>query len=113
MSIVERFRAEWRHAFAIESADDECSDAEREMVERLADFIVRRGLSAPALMALEAGRPLNFIGSQLLVFLTPFATLVFSRKEYGRFVNLLERRHSIDLIVDAIAKRESEMQRDG
>ena len=62
----------------------------------------------PRPMALEACRPLNFLGSQALTFLAPFATLVFSRDEYQRFTRMLERRQSIDLLAEAIAQRESQ-----
>jgi hypothetical protein len=85
---------------------DELSPEEREMVERLAGFVVRRRMSGPALMVLESGRPLNFVGSQVLVFLAPFAKLVFSPLEYDRFVSLLEKRQGIDLLIEAIGRRE-------
>lgn len=113
MSIFERIRAQWQHAFAIASPGAAWDEADRELVDKLASFIVRRGLSVPALMVLESSRPINFLGSQLLAFLEPFATLVFSRVEYARFVRLLEQRDSVDLIMDAIAKSESETNAHG
>jgi hypothetical protein len=113
MSILTRIKSEWKHAFAIARADGEWDEADRELVARMADIVVRRGLSAPISMALESVRPLNFIGSQVLAFLTPFATLVFSREQYERFVLLMERRESVDLLIDAIAKRESETELNG
>ena len=51
---------------------------------------------------------MNFLGSQALTFLSPFATLVFSRDEYERFTRMLERRQCIDLLAEAIAQRESQ-----
>ena len=113
MSILTRIKSEWKHAFAIARADGEWDEADRELVARMADIVVRRGLSAPISMALESVRPLNFIGSKVLAFLTPFATLVFSREQYERFVLLMERRESVDLLIDAIAKRESETELNG
>lgn len=97
-----------RHAFAVK--DEEAGDfdaEERQLAERVATFIVRRRMTAPAVMLLESGRPLNFLGSQLLAFLSPFATLLFSSEEYDRFVRFLEKRSSIDLILDAIEEAES------
>lgn len=113
MSIIEQIKAEWKHAFVVEHSDQEWDEADREMVVRLADIVVRRGLSGPVLMALESARPLNFIGSQVLIFLTPFATLVFSREQYERFAHVMERRESVDLLIDAIARRESETESNG
>ena len=65
-------------------------------------------MAAPALMVLETSRPFNFIGSQFLTFLSPFLTLVFSPPEYERFVRFLEKRRSIELMIDKILERENE-----
>ncbi len=105
---VNNIKAWWRHAFAVEDPQEGWSAEDRELAERLADLIVRRRLGGAALMALEAGRPCNFLGSQALIFLTPFATLVFSADEYERFARMLERRQSIDLLLEALTRRESE-----
>ena len=107
MSILEQIKWHWRHAFTI-PRPVEWNDDDQALIEKLAAFVVRRGLSAPAMMILESSRPINFLGSQVLAFIGPFATLVFSRDEYDRFVRLLERRECVDLIMDAIAKLESE-----
>ena len=109
MSQINNIRAWWRHAFAVEDPQADWSQADRDLVDRLAEFIVRRRLGAAASMALEAGRPFNFLSSQALTFLAPFATLVFSTAEYERFTRLLERRLSVDLLLEAIARRESEI----
>jgi hypothetical protein len=107
MSRLARLSAWLAHAFAVEGAGEGLAPEDGELVARLAEFVVRRHLTAPALAVLESGRPLNFIGSQALVFLAPFATLVFSAAEYERFARLLEKRRSIDLIIEAIVERES------
>ena len=92
----------WSHAFEVEPDTGEFTDEARELIDRLASFVVRRGMVTPALLVLESGRPLNFVGSQMLAFLAPFLTFVFSPPEYDRFVLLLEKRKSIDLIIEAI-----------
>ncbi len=107
MSILEQIKVHWHHAFAMPNTGATWDAADRALVDKLAAYIVRRGLSAPAMMVLESSRPINFIGSQILAFLEPFATLVFSRSEYERFVRLLERRECIDRLMDAVAKLES------
>ena len=45
---------------------------------------------------------------QVLVFMAPFMTFIFSPPEYERFARLLEKRRSIDLLIDAIVERENE-----
>ncbi len=107
MSAVERIRAWAAHAFAIDDAVGSFDEEERNLVCRFADFVVERRLTAPALILLESGRPLNFVGSQLLAFMSPFVTLIFASNEYDRFVGLLEKRQSIDLLIDTIEQREN------
>ena len=107
MSRLAEFRSWWDHAFAV-ATKDEFTDADQELIESLARFVVHRGMVAPALLVLESGRPLNFVGSQLLAFLAPFVTLIFKEPEYDRFVAILEKRRSIDLIIEAIERRAHE-----
>lgn len=105
-SRVERFKALWAHAFAVEG-DAAFDAADLALVDRLAAFVAGRRMATPALMLLESGRPMNFLGSQFLVFLAPFATMVFSPREYERFAGILERRGSVDLIIDRITEAEN------
>ena len=109
MSAVERLRTWAAHAFAVEGSSDNPFDEEEvALAGRLAGFVVERRLTTPALMLLESGRPLNFVGSQLLAFFSPFVTLVFSPTEYDRFVRLLEKRRGIDLLIEAIEQKETD-----
>ncbi len=107
MSRRAEFRSWWNHAFAVET-QAEFTDADQELIDRLARFVTRRGMVAPALLVLESGRPLNFVGSQLLAFLAPFVTLIFKGPDYDRFVAILEKRRSIDLIIEAIERHAHE-----
>ena len=107
MSAAERFKAWAAHAFAVDDArEGSFDDEERHLVCRLADFVVERRMTTPALMLLESGRPLNFVGSQLLAFMSPFVTMVFASNEYDRFVRLLEKRQSVDLLIETIERSE-------
>lgn len=100
----ERRLAAWlRNAFAVEAAAAfSPTDEERELVERLAGGIVRRGLVAPALLLLESSRPLNFLGSQLLLFLGPVADLVVRGQGHRTLQQILERRGSTEYICSRI-----------
>ena len=53
MSILEQIKGHWRHAFTIPRAA-EWNDDDQALIEKLAAFVVRRGLSAPATMLLES-----------------------------------------------------------
>ena len=86
-----------KHAFAVDpSGPAEPTEDEKRVVDRLAGEIVRRGLTAPALLFLESSRPLNFIGSQLLVFFAPFAELIFKPADYRALTGFLEHRGSVE-----------------
>ena len=86
-----------KHAFAVEpSGATEPTEDERQLVNRLCRAIVRRGLTSPALIALECSRPLNFIGSQFLLFVAPIAEIIFPRDKYRTLIRFLERRGSIE-----------------
>ena len=104
MSALQRLSAWCAHAFAVEGPAGEPDPREREVAARLAQFVARRQLVTPALMLLESGRPLNFVGSQVLAFLAPFATLIFSPEEYEVLVRLLERRQGIDVLIEALTE---------
>jgi len=41
------------------------------MIDRLVNWILARGLSAPAVLFLEASKPLSLIGSQVLLLAQP------------------------------------------
>ena len=107
MSRTERLRAALAYAFAVDSGTD-FTDEERALVERLSRLVVRRRLAAPAVMALESARPLSFIGSQVLAFFGPLLSVAFSKSEIDLLVRLLERRHSLDLVIDTIHRQEDE-----
>ena len=107
MSRVDRWRTVLAHAFALDSGE-EFTDEERALVERLARLVVQRNLTAPALMALESARPLAFIGSQILAFFGPLLSAAFTRQDSDRLIGLLERRHSLDLVIDTIHRQEDE-----
>lgn len=98
-----RFPAWLRRAFALDPPGAaQPTAAEREIVERLAAAIVRRGMSGPALLLLESSRPLNFLGSQLLLFLGPMADLVLRGPGHRVFQQFLERRGSVEYICQRI-----------
>ncbi len=107
----DRIKAWWAHAFAVDDPERGVGSEEEALAERAARFLVRRRLTTPSLLMLELSRPFNFICSQFLTFLSPFATLIFSPPEYERFVRFLEKRQSIEVMINKIV--ECENQRDG
>ncbi len=72
------------------------------IMEKVADFIAKRRMGTPALVFIESVRPLNFIASQLLYFLAPFAELIFNSTEYQQFAALLEDKKNVEYLLDKI-----------
>lgn len=96
------WRARLRHAFAVNTEAAPLSQEDRELIVRLSGFIESRGLTAPAVAALEASRPYTFLGSQFLTFMKPFAHLALPGDDYDRFARLMENRNNLDELLNAI-----------
>ncbi len=80
-----------------------------ELTDRIAKFLVERKMAAPAIMGIESLKPLNFLGSQILYFLAPFAELIFNAKEYQEFAALVERDEYIEILLKKIERLDHEM----
>ena len=100
----ETFKRGLKHAFSVGAAqeDDVFNEDELALVARLAAIIHKRRLTLPATMFLECMQPLNYIGSQAMVFLRPFLTFFFSPKEYDMLQGILERRKGMKMIIEAL-----------
>ena len=83
-----------------------------EIIDKIADFIVKRRMAAAAIMTIESLRPLNYIGSQLMYFLAPFAEIIFNPKEYQEFAVLLEKDEYIKLLMERIDELDEELYRE-
>ncbi len=101
------WREALRHAFAVEPPGPATlNDAEAAVVARIADEVVRRGMTTPALLALESFRPLNAIGANAMHALTPFVSVIRDPSSFTTLAALLERRGSVEAICLAIEARQ-------
>jgi hypothetical protein len=97
-----RVRAGLRHAFAVQPETQPLAIEDVQLMERIAEVIVKRGVAAPATMFLESMGPMNFLGSQALHFLTPLLDCAFNTKEVEQVARLLERRDTIARLITII-----------
>jgi hypothetical protein len=88
----QHLRSAFQHAFAVRTEPSEYSADDLALLIRMADAIVARGMTAPALLFLESMGPMNFLGSQALHFLTPILDCAFDTGDLDRIAALLERR---------------------
>ena len=84
----------------------------RELIEKVAIFFAERRMGAPALLFLESMRPLNFIGSQLMYFVAPFANVVFKGNEFEEFAAVMGERENIQLLIQRIDELDEEYHRE-
>lgn len=81
--------------------------ADEALLAKVADQIVRRGLSVPAVFLLESSKPMSYVGSQGLVFLEPFVRAFLSLDSYNRFVRLIEDRDNYERLIEVIEARDA------
>lgn len=72
---------------------------EEAVLEKVAHKVVDRRMAVPAILFLESVKPLNFIGSQALVFFEPIVQTLFNLKDYDTFRSALEKRESIEILL--------------
>jgi len=99
VALWDRFRQEFRHAFALTPSGAPYSAEDDALLRKIARLIVKRGMAAPALLFLESVGPLSFLGGQVMHGLKPFLDLVCDPRDLDRLATLLERRDSIDRLV--------------
>ena len=107
------FRQKIIHAFQVKE-EVGFTEEELALLDKIAGFISRRGLEAPAIFGLVAVKPLSFLGSQLLIFLQPFLVPFFNEFDYQNLVNILSRRNGIEIFIQKIeeyARRREERNR--
>ncbi len=75
------------------------------LLEKLANWIVRRNLVAPAILFLETGKPLNFLGSQMLIAFSPFVQAFFKGEQYHKIALILEKDENVELLIQMIEQR--------
>lgn len=98
-------RAGLRHAFAVRPETQPLASEDVQLLERIAEMVVKRGMAAPATMFLESMGPMNFLGSQALHFITPIIDCVLSTKEVEQVARLLERRDTVTRLISIIEAR--------
>jgi len=97
-----------KHAFAIDPPGAvQPNEAERNLVERVCLEIVRRRLSAPALLLLEMSRPLNYVSAQFLHFVHPFLTVVGAGTASEQLARFLEHRGALEYVADRLEQAEA------
>lgn len=75
-------------------------------LNQVVDVICRYGLRSPALLLLEAGRPLALLGGQLLWVVQPALTLFLSGGLVAQAARLLEEPEAVQLLIARLEAKE-------
>ena len=76
-------------------------DPQREqIIAQIVRRIAQHGLTQPALLFLEAHRPLGFLGAQALVFLQPLFGIDGSSVQ--RYAQILEDPEALEQLIEAL-----------
>jgi hypothetical protein len=85
-------------------------ERQKELLTKIADQIVKRKLTTPAILFFESIKPLSFVGSQALVFLQPIVQAFLNRKEYDEITLMMEERENVEKLLLEIENQEAQWQ---
>ena len=80
----------------------ELTSDEQAAMDRVAKFIVRFGITVPAVLWLESMRPLAYSGSQFMHILSPAISTFLPVHQWDALAELLEERDGIDALITHI-----------
>jgi hypothetical protein len=84
------------------SGGEPIPEDEERLLNKVAERVVRWKMSVPAIIFLESVKPLNYIGSQTLVFFEPIVQSLFNFKDYDSFRRAMERRENVERLMQKI-----------
>ena len=77
-------------------------------IDRLVNWIRARGLSEPAVLLLEASKPLLPIGSQALLLVQPLLGWLGSGRDLDEFVELFEDPAGVERLLTRLERGSAE-----
>jgi hypothetical protein len=76
-------------------------------IDQVAGAIQQSGLRQPALLVLDAGRPLAFLGGQLLWMLQPALSLLLPGKKISQMAQILEKPDAVSALVTRLETQDA------
>jgi hypothetical protein len=76
------------------------------LFDKLATIVADKRLTMPAILFLESVSPLNFVGSQAMLFFAPMIHAFFTARQYDLIQQALERRETIAYLIDLLEIKE-------
>ncbi|MCD6233740.1 MAG: hypothetical protein J7K63_01705 [Candidatus Marinimicrobia bacterium] len=85
-------------------------DKKQVMADKIAQAIVRRRMSVPAVFFIQTFKPMNFIGSQAVVFFGPVLESFFPSSDIYGLAEFMEERENVERLMERIEALESEKE---
>jgi|SRR5450759_7342 hypothetical protein len=85
-------------------------DASRrqQLIERVAQQIAGRGMTAPAILFLEMHKPLAFLGAQLLWIAQPFLSIGLNNADLSDLITVIEDRAGVEELIERLEARQTD-----
>jgi hypothetical protein len=90
---------------------DISAERQKQIIDKVARFIVSRQFTAPAILFLEGFKPLAWLGSRYAtIFLEPF--IPFYERESRELIEALGETESVEMLIKRIEELELESQKE-
>ena len=85
-------------------------DASRrqQLIDRVAQQIAGRGMTAPAILFLEMHKPLAFLGAQLLWIAQPFLSIGLNNADLSDLITVVEDRAGVEELIERLEARQTD-----
>jgi hypothetical protein len=85
-------------------------DASRrqQLIDRVAQQIAGRGMTAPAILFLEMHKPLAFLGAQLLWIAQPFLSIGLNNADLRDLITVIEDRAGVEELIERLEARQTD-----
>lgn len=87
------------------------TEEDRAVLERVAERVAELRLETPAILTLEALRPMSVLTGTAMLFFEPIVQMLFRMPDYRRFSALVERRDAMEVLTQLIETRAGARER--
>jgi len=75
----------------------------KQLIDKLAVWVVEHGLETPAILFLESMKPVSFVGSQFfLMYGVPYLGIVLDERTTSEYGLLFENRENVEVLIQRI-----------
>ncbi len=86
---------------------EDTEDEVNAVIDKAAADIRRRGLAAPAIIAIEMHRPLANVGANAAVVFAPFLVPFLGLSTFGSYTRIFRKRENIEKLIDKLGEPEA------